>query len=106
VLCVGILTGPVITDVTYNSVSLVSKFDVTFFNAAFGATFRSAMWCMAGPASGANTVVVTFAASSGYALSAVSYTDVNQATPFGTASTNTGSGDAPQSMWSRRPGKW
>jgi hypothetical protein len=75
-----------VSAITYNGVtmpSVVSPLDT-------GGGERHGMWYLANPASGSNTLSVTFSISTGYVAIISSYTGVNQYTPIGATRTETG----------------
>lgn len=70
------------TSVTYNSVGL------TLLTRVIDATSRVAeLWYLVGPPAGTFDVVTTFSAVSDAAMRIISYSDVNQGTPFGPIAT-------------------
>jgi len=56
---------------------------------------RSEMWYITAPATGANNIVITFSAILRAVAGGMSYTNVNQTTPFGTAATATANSMTP-----------
>ncbi len=91
ILLVGVYVGSATanaTGVTYNSVAMTQiSTSQTIPNAFGGITF----WYLKAPTTGANTIAVTLAASSQFAGGAVSFSNVDQTTPIGTANSATGS---------------
>jgi len=56
---------------------------------------RTEMWYIKAPATGANSIAITFSASVRAVAGGMSYTNVHQTTPFGTPATAGGLSDAP-----------
>lgn len=79
-LLVGVASNAQVSGVTYNSVALTLAAEI---NTAAGGLW-TALWYLKGPATGANTVVVTHGSGRSEGQS-VSYTGVDQTTPIGTA---------------------
>ncbi len=86
-LLVGAETGAgeTYTAVTYNGTSM------TQLSTQDSGTTHIELWYLLNPASGAHNIVGTLSSTlHGCTLDAVSYANVNQVTPFGTAATNSG----------------
>lgn len=80
-----------ISDVTYNGVSLTEQGRITHSNPDAAVHPVSEIWGIAGPATGTNTVEVTYAGGEddgGYG--ALDFSGVDQTTPFGTTATAEG----------------
>lgn len=76
--------GRSITGVTYNGVSMSSV--ISQEDTSTGNSFKSHLWKLANPATGANNVVVTFSTTvDDIAAGAASFIGVNATTPLGTA---------------------
>lgn len=76
--------------VTYNGVAMTKVSSVT------NSTAHAALYQLVAPATGANNVVVSFSSTmDDVVVGAVSFTNVDQTTPLGTAVTNTGSSTTP-----------
>lgn len=80
-----------IIDVTFDGVSLTERAEVTNTDGS------QAKWYMVAPPSGAFTIVVTQDVGDTFdmQISAVSYQDVDQAAPYGTGATNSGTSTNP-----------
>ncbi|MDP2632263.1 MAG: hypothetical protein Q8P25_00880 [Candidatus Curtissbacteria bacterium] len=93
ILTVGVAAelsgGATITGVTYSSTSLSLVQGVSFGNSR-----RVELWRLVNPPTGTNSVVVSLSASKGVTAGAMSFTGVNQLTPFGTVATNTSTSNA------------
>lgn len=87
---VGCAQGMTVS-VTYNGVSMssIGLYNNTTFGS--GAAGKAQLFGLVAPATGANTVAVTYSAGSNVGGAAsISYTGVHQTSPVGTAGTNTG----------------
>lgn len=86
--------GASVNSITYNSVAL----SLIKAQASAVGAIRSELWGLVAPATGSNTIVVTLSASLDSASGAVSYTGVEQTTPYEAANsataTNVGAADA------------
>jgi len=84
-------SGNRVSTVTYNGVALTRLAEVT------GAAFdNSSLWGLKNPATGANTITVTFVGTVGSAIGGgQSFTGVDQTTPFGTGVTASGASGEP-----------
>lgn len=95
VLLVGISyydSGDTVSAVTYNSVALTVVSSSTVSNGQYTST----MYCLIAPATGSNTVSVTFTGSVfDFKGGSISFTGADQTTPLGTANTATGSSTNP-----------
>ena len=95
VLLVGISyydSGDTVSAVTYNSVALTVVSSSTVSNGQYTST----MYRLIAPATGSNTVSVTFTGSVfDFGAGAVSFTGADQTTPLGTAVTATGTDTTP-----------
>jgi hypothetical protein len=79
-----------VTSVTYNGIDL--SLERTAIN---GLSVRSEIWRLAGPATGANDVVVTLSKGAKFAAAALSFTGVDQTTPTEIDNGATGSSTSP-----------
>lgn len=86
--------GASVSSITYNSVAL----SLIKAQASAVGAIRSELWGLVAPTTGSNTIVVTLSASLDSAAGAVSYTGVEQTTPYEAANsataTNVGAADA------------
>lgn len=92
VVAVADSSSPVrtVSSVTYNNTALTA---VTGGGVSTGGTIRSELWYMLAPPTGSFTVNVTLSGSATNVIGgSVSFSNVDQATPLGTATTNTGTG--------------
>lgn len=80
-------SSTIISGVTYNGVSMNLLGSVAD---SFG--YYTYFFYLVAPATGANNIVVTRSSSGGIMATGMSYTDVNQSSPFGATVTNTGGG--------------
>ena len=72
---------------TYNSVSMTNQADIIVGTTP---TYRSVLFSLANPATGANTVALTFVGGAYGAAGACSFSGCNTTTPIDTTGTNTG----------------
>lgn len=79
-----------ISGITYNSVSMTE-----IVNQSIGTNIKLYVFRLVAPSTGSNLINVTVSAGTGYAMSSVSRTGVNQTTPNDTPSTATGNSTAP-----------
>jgi len=90
-LVVGISATQDVTNVTYAGVALT--FQRVDIDASY--SFRTEIWAMAAPASGANNVVITLAAAGDVVGGAESVTGAHQTTPFSGATGATATSTTP-----------
>lgn len=81
------MTSHDVASVTYGAAALTKVADAASNS---GSSRRISLWYLLNPNSGTDTVTVTLTASgANTAANAISFTHVDQITPFGTAATNT-----------------
>ena len=86
-------TPTTVTSVTYGGVPLTQV--STALYSATDPQVRTYIFRLVNPASGTNTIAVTFAASTLYACGATTYANVDQTTPIQTSQTATGASTSP-----------
>lgn len=88
-VCAYSRNNQTVSGVTYNGVAMTKAAEVT--DSTFGVVYAS-LWSLVAPATGANNVVVSFTGTPSVmsGASAVSYTGVDQTTPYSNATTNSG----------------
>lgn len=86
---VSVFAAGTVTGVTYNGVAM------TFVRADTTGVYRTEIWRLENPASGANSVAVTLSASLTSVATAVSYTGVDQANMVEASGGATGTGGSP-----------
>ena len=94
-----------VSSITYGGVSLTQV--TTGLYSTIDPQVRTYVFRLVNPASGANTVQITFAAATLAVAGAVTYAGVDQTTPIQASNTATGSGDAPSvSVTVTGSGRW
>lgn len=80
----------IITSATYAGVAL-TQISTAAYTSTYNPQVRSYVFMLINPASGTNTIIVNFAASTRAVGGSISYANVNQATPYLASSSSTGS---------------
>jgi hypothetical protein len=89
VVTVSVFAAGTVTGITYNGVALTHQAAADVANGVY----RSEVWYLVAPATGANTVAVTLSGVSTSIANSLSYWNVDQGAPIEATATNTGTGD-------------